>query len=50
MSKPTKLVVISRYFKYEILGKFKTSYQTARTDLLNLETIDYLKSKLIGKK
>jgi len=34
----------------EIQGKFGTSYQTARTDLLNLEAIGYLKSKLIGKK
>jgi len=34
----------------EIQGKFGISYQTARTDLLNLEAIGYLKSKLIGKK
>jgi len=34
----------------EIQAKFGTSYQTARTDLLELESIGYLKSKLIGKK
>lgn len=34
----------------EIQGKFGISYQTARTDLLKLEEIGYLKSKLIGKK
>ena len=34
----------------EIQGKFGTSYQTARTDLLELESIGYLTSKLMGKK
>lgn len=34
----------------EIQGKFGTSYQTARTDLLDLKSIGYLASKLIGKK
>ena len=34
----------------EIQGKFGTSYQTARTDLLELESIGYLENKLVGKK
>lgn len=34
----------------EIQTKFGTSYQTARTDLMKLESLKYLKSKLIGKK
>lgn len=34
----------------EIQGKFGTAYQTARTDLLELESIGYLNSKLVGKK
>lgn len=34
----------------EIQGKFGTSYQTARTDLLELESIGYLEHKLVGKK
>ena len=34
----------------EIQGKFGTSYQTARTDLMELESLGYLKSKSVGKK
>lgn len=34
----------------EVQGKFGTSYQTARTDLLELESLGYLNSKSIGKK
>lgn len=33
-----------------VQSNFGTSYQTARTDLLELEAIGYLASKLIGKK
>ncbi len=34
----------------DIQGTFGTSYQTARTDLMELESIGYLKSKTVGKK
>jgi Fic family protein len=34
----------------EVQGKFGTSYQTARTDLLELESLGYLNSKSVGKK
>ncbi len=34
----------------EIQGKFGTSYQTARTDLMGLESLGYLKCKSVGKK
>lgn len=34
----------------EIQGKFGTSYQTARTDLLDLELFGYLEARLMGKK
>ncbi len=34
----------------DIQNKFGIAYQTARTDLMKLESLKYLKSKLVGKK
>ena len=42
---PDRLLAIN-----EIQNRFGTSYQTARTDLMHLEKIGYLESKLSGKK
>ncbi|MBC7425383.1 MAG: DeoR family transcriptional regulator, partial [Bacteroidia bacterium] len=34
----------------EVQSRFATSYQTARTDLLKLESLKYIESKFTGKK
>ncbi len=45
ISEPESILSIN-----EIQAKFGTAYQTARTDLLELESLSYLSSKLVGKK